>query len=177
MKKYLPFVAFVVILGGITGLYFKNSTINYTNTIGAVSSVGITNNSAKEFTITMSPATASATTTSLFNSDSTDREITSSVAACNTVGTSLTYLTGAPLAALLLQMSTSTVGNTGLQGNTNYASNLTIATSSAWSYQASTTEATPTYVGRVWPAGTYLNITFNATNTAQCTVGVRVLSL
>lgn len=170
----------ILLLGVIAlvgGLYFRNSIVNYSTNVQGVSSPGATNSSAKEYTVTMAPATLSATSTSLLNTDGTDREIISSVTACTSVGNSFTSVTGAGLANWIVQMSTSTSNGGGLQGNNNFASNITISTSSPWVFVASSTETFPTYVARVWPTNTYLNILFNATNTAACTVGVRTLSL
>lgn len=143
---------------------------------GATSTTGATNTTAKLYSIAMAPATDSASTTSLYNGDSVDRGIIQSVAFCTGVGTSKTYLTGTGLASWTLQMSTSTA-SVDAKANTNYASNLTLATSSAWVEVASTTYAVLGATGLVWPTGTYLNITFNATNTAACTVGVSAVSL
>lgn len=162
----------------LAGAFFIGKSFSTTTVIGgAVSLVGVSNNSGRLASVTMAPLTAAATTTSILNSGGTDRAITSSFAYCTGVGTSNTFITGAGLAALQLQMATTSTGGGGLLGNTNYASNLTVATSSAWSYVASTTEATPNYMGRLWPANSYLSIAFNATNTAACTVGVNYLSL
>lgn len=176
--KNITNILLLVTLLLVGGLYLKKSSVNYTTTtLGGVSSAGATSSTADEYSVIMAPSTDAATTTSILNTDGTDREITSSVVACTSLGNSFTFQTGAPLANFNVRMSTSTVAG-GLQANTtNLASNITIATTSAWFYLASTTEPNPTYVGRVWPSGTYLNILFNATNTATCTVGVRALGL
>lgn len=142
--------------------------------VGSQSAVGTTQNTARVASITVSPSTVAATSTSLYNSGS-DRLIRDSFVACTGVGTSMTYLTGTGLASWTLQMSTSS-SVIDAKTNTNYASNITIGTSSPWSYVSSSTEGVLTS-SRFWPSGTYLNITFNATNTAACTVGASYLSL
>lgn len=174
-KIFIGVGAVVCLIIGL-GIGYKLYS-NPINLAQGVSTVGATNNTAKLATITMAPLTAGATTTSLFNGDGTDREVTSSVIACTSVGTSQTFTTGSGLASWTLQAATTSVSGLGLNGNTNYAANLTLATSSAWYYQASTTETVPIYVGRVWPTQTYLSFGFNATNTAACTVGVHYINL
>lgn len=174
MKNYiiaLGVVALVVL--GIAGLRYPIQIQSF----GAVSAVNTVANTAKLATINMVPSTASATTTSILNPDSSDREISSSVVSCTGVGTSQTPLTGTGLAALTVQMSTSSTASINATGNTNYAANLIVSTSSSYSFQSSTTEPVSSSVSRLWPAGTYLNISFNATNTAICTVGVHYLAL
>ncbi len=144
---------------------------------GSSSAAGTSNLGSREAAVVMLPLTASATTTSILNTDGSDRAITSSSAFCTGLGTSNAF-TGGALASLLVQMSTSTVGFAGLQSNANYAGNLTIATTTSTYYTgASTTETFPQYFGRIWPSNTYLNITFNATNTGTCTVGVKYMVL
>ena len=175
MKNNITNILLVVLIALCVGLYFKSSVHNYS--VQGISSTSVTNNTARSYSITVAPATASATTTSLINTDATDRAITSSFAVCTAVGNSFTFTSGAALTSWLLQMSTSTVSGLGLQGNTNFAASLTLATTTAWMpYTASTTPGvTPSYF--VWPSGIALNMTFNATNTAACTIGVTALSL
>lgn len=170
-------ILLVVAIIAIAGLYF---IVRTNNLVQGVSTGGSISNSAKIAAISSVPSTATATSTSLFNGDGTDRGIIDSFAFCTNTGTSKTYLTGAGLLAWVVQMATSSTdgsGTTGLQGNTNYVSNNTISTSSPWSYNATTTNPVLGDVTRIWPAGTYLNVVYNATNTASCTSGVRYLSL
>ncbi len=175
MKTSTKIVGGIVLALVVIGAYiFPRSSV--TTVVQGNSSVGASNSDAKIATITMAPLTAAATTTSILNTFGTDLVIESSMAYCTGVGTSKTFLTGAPLASLQLQMATTSVGFLGLQGNTNFAANLLIATSSVTAYTASSTEGTTIY-GRLWPANTYLSITFNATNTAACTTGVNVKQL
>ena len=173
---------FKVIGGGvlvlaIIGAYLYPKQIK--PTVGAVSPVGNTNASRRIATIVMVPLTSAATTTAILNGDSQDRAVTDEFAYCTGVGTSNAWSaagSGGALTALLLQMSTSTAsGNAG--SNTNFTANLTVATATPFVYVSSTTVPAPNDVGRYWPSNTYLNITFNATNTANCTVGVSYLSL
>lgn len=177
MKKYIITGIVCLIVGAIAGFILAPRQ-NVSYTVQGISSPGATNSSAKEYTVTMAPLLAAGTTTSLLNTDGTDRFIKDSFAACTGVGTSNAYLTGTGgIAALLVQMSTSTVGSTGLQGNTNYASSITISTTTPWAYTSTSTLAATGVAGLIWPSGTYLNITFNATNTAACTVGARTVNL
>lgn len=154
--------------------------IGHENVAGGVSSAGASNSTAKLASVTMAPALAAGTTTGILNTDGTDRQIIDSFVSCTNTGSSLPYLTGltsGSLSAWGVAMSTSTGTGVGLGGNLNYASNLTIATTSPWAYTASTTLGVGGVVGLIWPTNTYLNIVFNATNTAACTVGVHYLSL
>lgn len=166
----------LVIVGFFVG-YKSNVEVRYVEPIGqAVSTAGVSNTSAKIASITVAPALTAGTTTSIYNGSGVDRFIQNSFVACTGVGSSLTYLTGAGLAAWTVQMSTSSSA-VDAKTNANYASNITIATSSAWSYTASSTKGVLGDVSGIWPSATYLNITFNATNTAACTVGTSYLSL
>lgn len=142
-----------------------------------VSSVGSSNFTARLASITMAPSTASATTTSILNNGGTDRAIESAFISCNTVGTSQTFTTGAGLSAWNLKIATTSVASTGLQGNTNYAADMSISTSTADAYSATSTNPAPNPVSRIWPVNTYLTFLFNATNTAACTVGAHYLVL
>jgi hypothetical protein len=169
-------IAFILAGFGIGYGVFGNK-VTVIETIGqAVSSAGVSNTTARIASVTVAPALTAGTTTSIYNGSGVDRLVQDSFVACTGVGTSQTYLTGAGLAAWTLQMSTSSSA-LDAKTNTNYVANITVATSSAWSYVASSTEGVLQYVSRIWPTATYLNITFNATNTAACTVGASYLSL
>lgn len=170
-KTIISLVLAVVITVAIYEAYQYPKTVN---SLGAVttSSAGATFASAKVAQVTMIPATLAATTTSLLNTDAADRWVESSFASCANVGTSKTTRTGLGLAAWRLQAATTTVATLGLQGSTKYASNLLLATSTAFIKIASTTSGF--YAGN-WPTGTYMTFLFNATNTAACTVGVHYL--
>lgn len=172
----LKYIAGIIVVLAIIGAYvYPKSTT--TTVVRGVSGTAVTNSSARIATITMAPLLDAGTSTTILNTDGTDRAITSSVAYCTSVGTSRTYLTGATgLSNLIVNMSTSSSASGNAGSNTNYASSLTIATTSVTAYTASSTEGATIY-GRIWPTGTYLALTFNATNTAACTVGVYYLSL
>ncbi len=173
IMKNLTNILLSVLIVLCVGLYFKSPS---SYSVQGISSSGVTNTTAKLYTITVAPSTDSATTSSLFNNDGTDRMVIQSVAGCTGVGTSQTYLTGTGLASFKFQMSTSSI-SVDAKSNTNYASNIVVATSSAWAETASTTLGAIGAVSLVWPTQTYLNITSNATNTAACTVGVSTISL
>lgn len=133
------------------------------------SPVGTTFNSAKIVSVEISPATQAATSSSILNTDASARWIADfGFAGCTGAGTSQTLLTGTGLANLVLQAATTSVPNQGLLGNTNYAMNMNVSTSSAV-YTASATSSLPSQAG-YWAPGTYMTFSFNATNTAACIV-------
>lgn len=171
-KKLLVFLGAIVIVVAIAGGYKYPLQISQQN-FG--SPVNTTFNSAKIAAVNMSPATAGATSTSILNTDTSARWFANyGMAACTGVGSSQTFNTGAGLAALTLQVATTSVANLGLQGSTNYVMNLTVSTSTSFSNSATSTQTTPAY--SYWAPGTYLTFTFNATNTAACTVEVDYLA-
>jgi len=145
--------------------------------VQGVSPAGSTGSTQKLYTIDVAPATA--TSTFLFNTDGTDRAVTDVLAYCTSVGTSKTGFTGTGLANWNVTAATTSVNTVPVLSavNTNYLTNTNISTSSAWSYFSSSTMATANDMTRVWPTGTYLMFSFNATNTAACTIGVRTVSL
>lgn len=167
-------VVVVVILVGIVGGYFFPLSVPQVTVQGS-NAVGTTFNTAKVAAINIAPATAAATSSSILNTDTTDRIIMDSFAACTGFGTSNTAYTGTGLASLLIRMATTSTSAPANLTNTNYAANLTIATTTAVGYTASSTEGILTGYSRIWPTGTYLTIQPNATNTAACTVGVHYL--
>lgn len=140
------------------------------------SATGSTFNTAKVAEITMAPISLTSTTTSLLNSDSSDRIIDSSFVSCATSTLQVFGAGGAGLLSWLWQMATTSVANLGLQGNTNYASQITVATSTTDNaYTASSTQPALGNRGRLWPAGSYLSIlsvgsTTNSTLTCQAGV-------
>lgn len=144
--------------------------------LGASSAVDTVQNTAKIASIVMAPTTASATSSSIYNGDSTDRIIESSFVSCNTVGTSRTAYTGAGLASWLYRAATTSTAAPAVLSNTNYAMNITVSTSTADAYTASSTEPVLGAAGRVWASGSYLTFQPNATNTATCVVGVHYLA-
>lgn len=168
-KGIIAAVAALIIGGAIYGAYQypKQQFI-------ASSPVGSTFGDAKIASVNMTPATSGATSTSILNTDGSARWVANyGMTACTGAGSSFTFLTGAGIANLLLQAATTSVPNQGLQGNTNYALNLQVATTTAFSNSASSTSPV---LGGYWPANTYLTFTFNATNTAACTVEIDYLA-
>lgn len=122
---------------------------------------------------------ANGTSTSILNGDASDRFVSGWRLGCEGLGTSRT-VSGVGLANLLLTIGTTT-GSSPTAPSTfaavanNYivpttTGNLILAipsvASSTIGGTATTTNAT------VWPSGSYMTFTFNATNTAACTVGV-----
>lgn len=174
-KQIFGVIVSVLVGVGLGYLFFHS--VPQTVVVQGVSAVGTTFNSAKVASVIMAPATAAATSTSILNPDSSDRIVTNSFAACNTVGGSLPFLTGLTSGSLpnwgLKMATTSTAAQT---GSVNLVSNLNISTTTPWSYTASSTVPFPGPVTNVWPAGTYLTLTFNATNTATCVAGVNYLA-
>jgi hypothetical protein len=177
MNKSIIGAVALVLVGFAVGYGVFGNKVTVIEQIGqAVSVAGVTNSTARLASVVAAPpTTATATTTSLYNGDGVDRAITDAFAYCTGVGTSRTYLTGAGLAALTVQMSTSTIAGDAKR-NTNYPATFTVATSSAWAWE-NYLGTSATDMNLVWPSATYLNITFNATNTAACTIGVHYLSL
>lgn len=136
--------------------------------------VGTQFGTMKIASINWSLTSGGATTTSVYNNDLNDRYIESSFLACDTVGTSKTAYSGAGLAALIIRAATTTTAAPTIVTNTNYAANYaSVATSTAVLLTSSSTEGVLTGYSRVWPSQTYLSFFSNATNTAQCTAGVK----
>lgn len=136
------------------------------------SPAGTTFNTGKVVAVDISPATQTSTSSSVLNTDASNRWIASfGFSGCTGTQNSQTDLTGTGLASWFVQAATTTVANQGLQGNTNYALNLTIPTSTAGvpAIVAAST-STPSAVFGIWAPGTYMTFTFNATNTAACVV-------
>lgn len=120
----------------------------------------------------MAPLTNNATSSSILNTDANGRWVKAVDVGCTGVGTS-GGATGAGVASLLVQAATTTTFNNGLQGNTNYIGNVTVATTTSFSQSASSTLASATSYSTdfyFWPSQTYLTFDFNATNTAACAI-------
>lgn len=141
------------------------------------SPVGTTFSTRKMAAVNMTPSTSAASSTAVLNSDASARWVTSVDVACTGAGTSNAWpSTGGGLANLLLQMATSSTA--AQSGNANLAANVTVATTSVFSQSASSTIATAVSTATdlyYWPAGVYMVYTFNATNTAACTVSANYL--
>lgn len=122
---------------------------------------------------------ANATSSTVFNLSGSDLYITSVTAGCENVGTSQTAYTGAPLSALTLSVATSSTAAPATNSNTNLVGGgtITIGTSTTQYTIASTTATIGSpKVYNLWAAGSALDFTTNATNTAQCTFGVNAFS-
>lgn len=133
------------------------------------SPVGTTFNTAKIASVNISPANGTATSSSILNTDASARYILTGFTSCTGVGSSNTAYTGVGLAALLMQVATTSSAGANLN-TTNLALNLTVSTSSGFSNNASTT--VPIGVLAYWPSNVNLTFAFNATNTGACTAGV-----
>ena len=174
LKASIAFVLAVVIGVAIYGAY------QYPKQILALGSpVGATFGTAKIAAVNISPLTGAASSTSILNTDSSARWVKSTDAACTGVGTSFAFVGQAGIASWLLQAATTSQANNGLQGNTNYVSNMIVGTSTSFSQSASSTVASTLTFGTdnyYWPSGSYLTFTFNATNTAACTVSASYIA-
>lgn len=150
------------------------------------SPAGTTFNTAKIAEIAVSPSApgANATSSSILNTDANDRLILSEEIGCQGVGQSKAAYSGAGLAALTLSVATSSTASPAANANTNVvgSSAATIGTSTPNFVMASSTASNgatspgSALVSNIWAAGSYLTLTFNATNTASCVVGVRYLA-
>lgn len=168
--NYLKILGVLVLIGGIIGGYFYPKLMALPG-----SPAGTTFNTAKVAAINISPLTSAATSSSILNTDASARWVKSVDTFCTGVGTSQAWNstgTGGGLAAWALTVATT---STAAQGsNTNYVGNITtIATSSSFEQSASSTVPTANSANTdlyFWPSNTYLTFTFNATNTAACTV-------
>lgn len=175
MKKEIIISVIALCIGAAIGyVLHKQPVASYGATNNAAGTVF---NTAKVAQVNINPATGSATSSSILNSDATDRYITSSFVACNTVGTSRTAYTGTALANFVWTMATTSTVITGslADSNANYAANAILATSTPVDFISTTTEGVLQGTSRVWPAGTYLTIQPNATNTSICTAGVHYI--
>lgn len=172
-KSVLAFFGLAALLGAVAFFGLSPFSKEVTQQVFG-SPVGTTFNTAKVVAVNITPSTQGATSTSVLNTDATARYIANyGMVGCTGVGTSQTDLTGTGLAALLVQAATTSVANQGLQGNTNYAMNLTVSTSTTF---VNSSTSTPSVMAGYWAAGTYMTFTFNATNTAACTVEMDYLA-
>lgn len=167
MKITLSILGAVIIAAAIYGAYLYPKSVS---SFG--SAVGTTFNTAKIASVNMTPTTSAATSTSILNTDASARWVKSVDTFCTGVGTSYTFPdTQVGLASFKLTVATT---STAAQSNsTNFAGNVTLATSTPWEQSASSTISSATSVNTdlyYWPSATYLTFTFNATNTAACTI-------
>ncbi len=163
-KTYIALsIVVALIIGVVVGYTFTSPGVK----VQGISSPGVTNSSRRIYSIAVAPLTA--TTTAVLNTDGSDRAVTEGFAFCTTVAAQPAVNTWQ------LQAATSSTAANSVSGLSNFAVNLSIATTSTTVYTASTTFGNDIY--RVWPANTYLVFGFNATNTASCTIGVSYLSI
>lgn len=176
MNKYIisASLALVVFLGIIGAYHYPVVTVPADHNLGAVGDTNSTQRIAS-CSLDMSTTTASTITSSgvgcLFNGDTKDRVITSveyfisGIASANTSVATTTWL-----------ISTSTniyTGSTGYVLNTSIATTTGNGVISGLLYVASSTPgATATFVNRVWPSGTYLDLYQNASSSAVATIKV-----
>ncbi len=168
MNNKTLYVSLIVVALLAIGAYFypKSSSL-----VGAASPSGSTNCGRFGCEVSFTPNGTNGSSTSMLNNFGSDEFIVQSDISCENVGTA-----GQPVSAWTLQAATTTVNANGLQGNTNYALNLSsIATSSTAVYVASTTEGVLTGFSRIWPQNTYMTFNFNATSsTAVCGLGMEL---
>lgn len=171
-KVLLSALVAVMIAFSIWGAYqYPKAQIS-----AGASPTGATFGDAKIAMVSMAPATSAASSTSIQNTDGNDRKIERYIVDCSNVGTSQTYLTGAGLTSTGWFASFAT-SSTAAQVTNASAQALPLSTSTPDVYNTlGTGTTTPTAAQRVWAAGSYLIITFNATNTASCTAGVSYIA-
>ena len=141
--------------------------------------VGGTFGTAKFAGVAMTPSTAGLATSSITNGSTNDYYVKSIEVGCEGVGTSKVLYTGGGLANLTLEAATTSNGI--INSNTNYVGGgaFNIGTTSTWFVEASSTANATVgsiLMNNIWPAGTQMTFSFNATNTAACTVGVSYIS-
>jgi len=181
MTKYIVTgVIALIIAGGVFGGY-KYLVTPVQQVAG--SPVGTTFNTSKFAGVNVNLANpgANGTSTTILNSDASDRYITSIETGCEGVGTSKTAYTGVGLSALTLSVATTSTANIATNGNANVVGGGTITMGTSTSQFAISTSTNAGANGNpapyfIWGAGTYLDFTFNATNTAACTVGVKYIA-
>lgn len=148
---------------------FLNQTQQQTTpSVGSV--VGSTFTNGKIAAVVMAPLAASATSTSIQNNSGSPIFVASfGFAGCTGTGSSYTYpnTNATGLANLLIQAATTSVANQGLQGNTNYALNMVVPTSTS---PMQTSSSTPPAMAGFWDTGTYMTFTWNATSTLNCVI-------
>lgn len=175
MKNTTKILTVAVVLAVLVFAWYK---VTHTTEVQVTASpTGTTFNSAKVAAVIFAPATGSATSTSLLNSEVNDRYITDSFVMCRSVGTSKAAYSGGglDLFRFIVGTTSSAITQNLADVNTRYAANLVLGTSTVDSFTASSTEGVIPGTSRVWPAGSYLTIQSNATNTAVCNVGVRYI--
>jgi hypothetical protein len=172
-----------IILGAILVALLVEASYLLTHqdsSVQAISPAGTTGTSGKYYSQTISLATAAGTTTSMLNSSGQDLAMRAFDVMCQGVGTSLTAYSGAGLASLNFKAATSSINNVTnnvADINTKYMVNINVGTSTTDDYAATSTEGVIQGTSKIWPNGTYLIVSANATNTASCAVGVSAMPL
>ncbi len=170
-SKIVILVFAALVVGVITGYVLSHKPQTVT-----LQATGTTNSTAKVLSIKMDLSSPTGTTTSIAIPQ--DYAVANSFAYCTSVGTSKTAYTGAGLASLLINGATTSSAVTGnlADYNTNYATeSLLIGTSTTFTFASSTNDVTG--FKRYLPQSAFYTFSANATNTAQCTVGVNVIAI
>lgn len=181
MSKIQISIAALAIAAAIVGAYFYPSSSVLTQFVGT-SPQGSTFSSAKFYAVAVNLASpgANATSSSILNTDANDRYVSSIKLGCEGVGSSNTAFTGGGLAALTVFAATSSTAapaNNTFNANKVGGGNITVSTSTTvFAISSSTISVGSSNVYFVWPTNTYMTFTFNATNTAVCTIGVETLA-
>lgn len=185
-KNVLAIVIALVVAGGIYGGYKYLITPPVTPVSIGSSDAGSTFGNAKQAAIAVnlaSPGT-NGTTTFITNNDTNDRFVSSVELGCENIGTSQTPYTGANGAGVsTLQMTVGTGTASTIVGGipqsfSKVVTAMVIPTSTANYLVSSSTSANnlaSTTLSTIWHSGESMIFGINATNTAQCTIGVRYI--
>jgi len=169
-KIVISSLVVVAVLAGFAGGYF------FHRTLVSGSPAGSTLTNAKFAGIVVNPSVpgANATSTSILNTDTFDRYVTGFSVGCENVGTSKTAYTGTGLANWQISIGTTTTAAPAtFLSFAAIASSFNLSTSTSDLIAASSTlQIATSSLAMVWPTNTYMTFSFNATNTAACTVGV-----
>lgn len=171
--NYLKYIVGALVVAAIAGAYlFPHAVPSFGN-----AAAGSTFSSAKVAAININPQNRTSTSTSIYNGDASDRIITDAFVTC----TGLTNMFGATDAGVInfqWGAATSSVAapTNSILNNALSAMNITVATSSADGYTATTTYTSA--FARRWAAGSHLIFQTNATSSsASCQAGVHYLAL
>jgi len=144
----------------------------------AASPAGSTSQDAKQWSIIAN--FSNATTTYMLNNSGNDLLVTATKVLCENVSNSQTSYTGAGLASWQFTVgttSTNVPGATVTRSAVQLLNAVAMSTSTQNMMFASSSVVTATSSkAMVWNANSYMAFQANATNTAQCTVGVDVTS-
>lgn len=171
-KTLLKIVGSIVLVIAIIGGYIYPKVVKLAGTSPSGATFG--DQKIAMVAVNLANPGANGTSTSILNTDSNDRYVESSRVGCENVGSSKTAYSGTALAALQFSVGTSsTAAPTSIVPFAFVASAVNLSTSTGSVFFASSTLATATSsLAAIWPTNTYMTFTFNATNTATCTVGV-----